>query len=78
MEALDTERLRERTELESQVNSLRQTHLDSQVRIMCVASSRVSSGHGSDRSSSPKIVTGPKIMTMVYRTTSNLHVFDQF
>ena len=35
MEALDTERLRERTELESQVNSLRQTHLDSQVRIMC-------------------------------------------
>ena len=32
METLDTERLRERTELESQLNSLRQTHLDSQVR----------------------------------------------
>ena len=36
MEALDTERLRERSELESQLNSLRQTHLDSQVRLICV------------------------------------------
>lgn len=33
METLDTERLRERTEMESQLNSLRQTHLDSQVRV---------------------------------------------
>ena len=37
---------------------------------------RVSSGHGSDRSASPKIVTGPKILTMVYGTTSNLPLFD--
>ena len=40
--------------------------------------SRVSSGHGSDRSANPKIVTGPKILNMVYGTTSNLPVFDQF
>ena len=39
---------------------------------------RVSSGHGSDRSASPKIVTGPKILTLVCRTTSNLPVSGQF
>ena len=36
------------------------------------------SGHGSDRSASPKIVTGSKILTMVHGTTSNLPVFDWF
>ena len=39
---------------------------------------RVSSGRGSDRSASPKIVTGHKIPAMVYGTTSNLPVFDRF
>ena len=36
-----------------------------------ILGTRVSSGHGSDRSASPKIVTGPKILTIVYGTTSN-------
>ena len=40
--------------------------------------SRVSNGHLYDRSASHKILTGPKILTMVYGTTSHLPVFDRF
>ena len=40
--------------------------------------SLIFSGHGSDRSDSPKIKTGPKILTGIYGTTSNLPIFDQF
>ena len=39
---------------------------------------RVSSGQGSDRSASPKIVTGLKILTMIYGNTSKFTCFDQF
>ena len=37
--------------------------------------SRVSSGHGSDRSASPKVVTGPKILTMLYVGPLPIYLF---